>query len=144
MPEEEETSYKELAKNRAITFTMGGNELIALNLPGMQALGLSGIMNTVPVGIGVKGEKAEENNWLVLMKDTKGIVKPFDVWAKEVGTAIYDVSGNAVSNVSFAVPAPSYETLIVDNEVDLVKAYGEGWSEPYHLKEGKWVLRKPK
>ena len=60
------TSYKELAKNRAITLTIGGNELVALKLPSKEALGLSGVMNTVPVGIGVKGEKAEENNWLVL------------------------------------------------------------------------------
>ena len=78
------------------------------------------------------------------MKDSKGIVKPYNEWAKEIGEEIADASGNYVSNVSIAVSAPSYETLMVDNEADLVKALAEGWAEPYHYTPGKWVLRKPK
>lgn len=141
---EEKTSYKVLKKDKAIKVTIGGHEIVALNLPGIQVLELGGTVTTFPVGVGIAGKKGVENNWIAIVKDPKGIVKPYHIWAKDVATAISEASGNDVSNLSIAVSPPDYETLIVDSEEDLKKAYAENWSEPYQYEEGKWILRKPK
>ncbi|MDD2665612.1 MAG: hypothetical protein PHD13_02375 [Methanocellales archaeon] len=143
MPDEE-TSYEVLAKNRAIKITFGNIKMLAVNLPGTQVLGLDAILKTIPVELEIAGKKGIENNWIVLMKDSKGITKPYDVWAKDVATVISEASENDVSNLSIAVSPPDYETLMVDSEADLKKAYADNWSEPYQYKNGKWILRRLK
>ena len=103
------------------------------------------------VGIGAEAERAEKDDWIVLVKDQRG-VQPIDVWAKRLASDISNESGSNIGTVSVtsatagSTPpaAPSYETLKVDNEEDLEKAYAEGWHDPVQYTPGKWMLKRPK
>jgi hypothetical protein len=149
MSEEKETSFEELAKKRAYKFAHGGVKGVAFKLEGFKSSRLAGMLTTV--GIGAEAERAEKDDWVVLVEDQRG-VQPIDVWAKRLASEISNVSGSNIGTVSVpSAPAgstppaaPSYETLKVDNEEDLEKAYAEGWRDPVQYTPGKWMLRRPK
>ena len=151
MPEEEneETSFEELAKKRAYKFSHGDVKGVAFKLEGFKASRIAGMVTTV--GFGAEAERAEKDDWIVLVKDQRG-VQPIDVWAKRLASDISNESGSDIGTVSVASApagstppaAPSYETLKVDNEEDLEKAYAEGWRDPVQYTPGKWMLKRPK
>lgn len=137
----EETYVEELYPKRAYKRSIGSAEIVAMKLEGYKASEVGGAIFST--GAEVKAGKAETNDWLVVVKDPRGIVQPMEGWVKNVSNAITDASGNEVQNVSVVIPAQNYEVKIIDNEEDLARAYAEGWSEPYQFDTGKWILRKP-
>ncbi len=138
-----ETSVEELSKKRAYKLSIGGYEIVAMKLEGYKALQVAGTLS--PIAVGVKGAKVEGDDWLVIVKDPKGIVQPIETWAKQVSVQIKEVSGGAMVNtVSVLNPSLPYETLRVESEEDLARALEEGWTEPYQYISGKWILRRPR
>ena len=51
----------------------------------------------------MEGNKAEMDDWLVIVKDERGIVQPMDVWAEKVSREIANVSGSTVGTVSVTI-----------------------------------------
>ena len=96
-----ESSVKVLSKNRAYKLSIGGNEIVALKLEGYKASQLGGVLTTI--GVGMEGNKAEMDDWLVVVKDERGIVQPMDVWAEKVSREIANVSGSTVGTVSVTI-----------------------------------------
>jgi len=105
MPEEKKTRFKELKTGRAFEFSFEGVKGFAVKLEGFQASRIGGVLNLQTVSIGAERERAEMDNWFVLMYDERlGGVTTAEGWARSFAEPLANVSGSNIGTVSFPLP----------------------------------------
>ena len=148
--EEEEFSYEEHGRGRLVRVKLHDHEVIALGLPGRVYEGYGAAFQTYPVGAGIQSERDTQTKWLVFVSDPSHIVKPYEGWAKEAGQAIANASGSYVENLSILAPSGTvlgsgdYDTITVDNEYDLNRAYADGYIYDQFIPPNTYILKRPK
>jgi hypothetical protein len=86
----EDFSFEEVAKDRAYTFRHGNVEFAAVKFEGFKASRLGAEITTFRIG--GESERNEKDDWLIIVKDEEGVVRPLDVWAERAGRDIANVS----------------------------------------------------
>ena len=95
-----DTQFRELSKERAYWFRLGGIEFMAVKLEGFKASQVGGTLNPIDVRVSFERSRAESDDWIVVVKDKSGIVSPLNVWAVQAAKAITNASGSNVGTVS--------------------------------------------
>jgi hypothetical protein len=121
-----ETECKELKKNRAYLLNIGNVEISALKLEGYKATQLGGTLSPVNVSLG--GAQVEGDDWLIIVKDEKNIVMPYNVWVSQIAEELNKATGsnvNTISVVSSDVKVSVADTIKLVDKVTVTKVKGK-------------------
>lgn len=104
----EQISVEELRKNKAYRLLIADREIVAMKLADYGALKFRKFLR--PMTVGSEAGDVEGDDWLLIVKDSKDLPQPLDVWVRKVSDIITEASGAAVGTLGVVVSSDILST----------------------------------